>query len=87
MVYRRFGTVFARLLLAKQDEISRLESKLHGMDLTDENDGNSKYLMSWTKDKNRNSATIPKTWRNETRVELMSKLEKLALEYGKCQSA
>ena len=82
MVYRRFGTVFARLLLAKQDEISRLEAKLHGMDRTDEHDGNTKYLMSWTKDKNRDSATIPKTWGNETRVQLMAKLEKLALEYG-----
>ena len=49
MVYRRFGTVFARLLLSKQDEIRRLEAKLQGMDKTDERSGDSEYLMSMQK--------------------------------------
>ena len=82
MVYRRFGTVFSRLLLSKQDEIGRLEAKLHAMDKTDERDGNSQFLMSRTLDNGRSKDQVPKSWREETRREIMAKLEKLALEYG-----
>ena len=81
MVYRRFGTVFARLLLSKQDEIRRLEARLLGMDRTDEHNGDSEYLMSVAKDSARDPSKIPTSWRNVTRTQLMSRLERLALEY------
>ena len=81
MVYRRFGTVFARLLLSKQDEIRRLEAKLQGMDKTDERSGDSEYLMSIAKDSTRDPSKIPTSWRHTTRTQLMSRLEKFVLEY------
>ena len=80
MVYRRFGTIYARLLLAKQDEMSRMEDLLQGMDKTDEAEGNMKYLMSHTRDAGR--PHIPSLW-TESRTQLMERMEKKALEYGK----
>lgn len=79
MVYRRFGTVFSRLLLAKQDEMSRMEATLTGMDKTDEANGNGEYLMSHALDDDRES--IPRAW-PESRKQLLVKMEKKALEYG-----
>ena len=80
MVYRRFGTVFSRLLLSKQDELSRMEMELNGMDKNDEANGDENYLMSNTLDVDRPS--IPTTW-PQSRPELLAKMEKTALEYGK----
>lgn len=82
MIYCRFGTVFARLLLSKQDEISQLEAKLHAMDKTDEKNGDSQYLMSRTLDDRRSKVDVPPTWQNETRRDVLAKLEKLTLDYG-----
>ncbi|KAM0804429.1 hypothetical protein BDR22DRAFT_885685 [Usnea florida] len=79
MVYRRFGAVYARLLLAKQDEMSRMEDLLQGMDKTDEAEGNTKYLMSHTRDAGR--PHIPSLW-TESRTQLMERMEKKALEYA-----
>ena len=79
MVYRRFGTVCSRLLLHKQDEISKMEGVLHSMDKTDERAKNEKYLMSHTLDDGRDS--IPEFW-PESRPQLMEKLEKKIVEYG-----
>ncbi|KAL9583401.1 MAG: hypothetical protein Q9212_002731 [Teloschistes hypoglaucus] len=53
MVYRRFGSVFSRLLLTKQDEIRRMESLLEAMDRTDERNGGSEFLQSTIKDERR----------------------------------
>ena len=80
MVYRRFGTVFSRLLLSKQDELSRMEMELNGMDKNDEANGDENYLMSNTLDADRPS--IPTTW-PQSRPELLAKMEKTAVEYGK----
>lgn len=82
MVYRRFGTVYSRLLLSKQDEMKSMEALLLGMDKTDRDDNNGQYLQSRSLDVKRGN-DIPPTWRGQSRVQLIEKLEKLALEYGK----
>lgn len=79
MLYRRFGSVFSRLLLRKQDEMGRIEATLQGMDKTDEANEHVEYLMSHTLDRDREST--PNAW-PESRTELMNKLEKKALDYG-----
>ena len=79
MVYRRFGTIFSRLLLSKQDELRCLEATLNGMDKTDEAEGNTRYLASRALDVHRK--TFPSTWR-ESRESLLERIEKKALEYG-----
>ena len=82
MLYRRFGTVFSRLILNKQDEISRMEVILNGMDNSDERNGNTEYLKSCVGDVYREN--IPKNWRR-SRPELMQDLENKVLEYGESQ--
>jgi hypothetical protein len=82
MLYRRFGTVFSRLLLNKQDEISRIEATLYGMDKMDEAQQNGQFLMSRALDVDRDG--VPEAWRGETRPLLMDRLEKKTLEYGEC---
>ena len=82
MVYRRFGTVYSRLLLSKQDEMSSMEDLLLGMDKTDRDNNNGQYLKSRQKDVDRGN-NIPSAWQGQSRVQLIEKLEKLALEYGK----
>ncbi|MCJ1462368.1 hypothetical protein MMC07_000968 [Pseudocyphellaria aurata] len=79
MVYRRFGSIYSRLILRKQDEMSRIEALLQGMDKTDEADGHVEYLMSHTVDEHREC--IPAAW-PESRTELMNRLEKKALDYA-----
>ena len=83
MTYRRFGLVFSRLLLNKQDEIQELEGTLLAMDNNDAGDGNGEYLMSRSQDVSRDGDSIPRSW-SETRPQLLEKLEKKALEYGEC---
>lgn len=85
MVYRRFGTVYSRLLLSKQDEMSRMEALLLSMDKTDRDDNNGCYLQSRHLDVEREN-DIPRTWQGQSRVQLIEKLEKLALEYGECNT-
>lgn len=80
MVYRRFGTVCSRLLLHKQDEISKMEGVLHNMDKMDERAKNEKYLMSRSLDIERDGG-VPECW-PESRPQLMEKLEKKFVEYG-----
>ena len=82
MVYRRFGSVYSRLLLSKQDEMSKMEATLLAWDRTDDADDNGDYLMSRPLDVEREE--IPELWKGLSRVKLLEKLEKLALEYGKC---
>lgn len=84
MVYRRFGSVYSRLLLSKQDELGRMEAMLLGMDQMDMADGKRKYLMSRPLDVER--AQIPEAWDGVSRVELLQRMEKVALEYGTCCS-
>ena len=60
----------------------RMEDLLLGMDKTDERDNNGRYLQSRLRDVRREN-DIPPSWKGESRVQLIEKLEKLALEYGK----
>ncbi len=86
MTYRRFGLVFSRLLLNKQDEIQELEGILLAMDRMDVKGGNEGYLMSRTADVSRDGDSVPPSW-SETRPQLLERLEKKALEYGECTTA
>lgn len=82
MVYRRFGIVFSRLILNKQDEIREMEDTLACMDRSDERRNPQEvYLKSRIEDQNRSRSTIPQTWL-ETRPQLLERLEKKTLEYG-----
>ncbi|KAL8924218.1 MAG: hypothetical protein Q9208_004182 [Pyrenodesmia sp. 3 TL-2023] len=78
MVYKRFGIVFSRLLLNKQDEIREMEATLHAMDKTDDATDGSKYLMARD---HRDSEAIPQEW-SETRSQLLRTLERKILEYS-----
>lgn len=79
-VYRRFGTVFSRLLLNKQDEVSKLEAELMAMDGMDNADDNGKrYLMSREMDVKRQA--FPAVW-GESRPQLLGKLEEKISEYS-----
>ena len=79
-MYRKFGTLHSRLLLNKQDEVSKMEAKLEAMDKMDnENDDGKRYLMSRELDVDR--PEFPEFW-GESRVQLMERLEKKILEYG-----
>ena len=80
MVYRRFGYVYSRLLLAKQEEISRMEDLLKRMDKMDHKTESTRlYIKSCFEDARRES--WPSKW-PESRVQLMAKLEQKAKEYG-----
>ena len=84
-MYRRFGYVYSRLLLHKQDELSLMEDALRQMDKTDsETDGCGRYLQSRALDSKRKS--VP--WEGrlldvpDSRTELLEAMEKKANEYG-----
>lgn len=82
MLYRRFGSVFSRLLLYKQDEISKMENMLQIMDRYDEKNDGERFLMSRVLDIERGDRNEkPALW-PETRTQLMHKLEQRSLEYG-----
>ena len=88
MVYKRFGIVFSRLLLNKQDEIRHMEDELQAMDKTDAACGGETYLMSRDEDVKRDPTSIP--WLQtgpqtgpQTRPLLLEKLESKILEYCK----
>ncbi|KAL8912468.1 MAG: hypothetical protein Q9172_007500, partial [Xanthocarpia lactea] len=83
MVYKRFGIVFSRLLLNKQDEIRHMEDELQAMDKTDDAPGGGRYLMSRDEDVKRDPTSIP--WLQtepQTRPQLLEKLELKILEYS-----
>ena len=78
MVYRRFGELFARLLLHKQDELTELEEKLLEMDMFDSSEGqDNRRLMSRKLD---NALPVKKDY-GQTRQELLEKVERKALGY------
>ena len=80
-IYRRFGEVFARLLLNKQSEMTNLEDKLRTMDELDSEDapdGQSRRLMSWKHDRSKSNAQD----QTQTRQQLLAEAETKALEYS-----
>lgn len=81
MVYRRFGCVFSRLLLNKQDELAELENVLREIDQDDASNDRARCLMSRTIDNARPAHNRP-----EPRQKLLQRMEKKALEYSKFQA-
>lgn len=81
MVYKRFGIVFSRLLLNKQDEIRHMENDLRAMDQADNVNDRRNYLMSRKEDVDRDPQSITNT-SSGTRPELLRSLEKTLLEYS-----
>ncbi|CAO1598751.1 hypothetical protein XANCAGTX0491_002511 [Xanthoria calcicola] len=81
MLFKRFGIVFSRLLLNKQDEIRKMEDELRGMDRMDKALGNQEYLLSRDQDVKREPSSIPACW-SQTRPQLLEKLETKILEYS-----
>ncbi|KAL9609024.1 MAG: hypothetical protein Q9167_006187, partial [Letrouitia subvulpina] len=79
MIYRRFGFLYSRVLLSKQDELRELEDSLDDMDRRDakESTYSKKCLMSRAKDFNREAASG-----QETRQEMLKKIETKLYEYG-----
>ena len=87
MIFRRFGFLYTRVLLNKQDEIRELESRLDEMDLKDYQDKSSrKCLKSRIKDERRtaNKDEESTASNGETRKELLRASEEKLLEYGEC---
>jgi len=79
MIYRRFGTLQARLLLRKQDQLRKLEDQLKAMDaFDDESEAGRQCLASRMKDE----AMQPEYEGGETRDQLLDRIEKKHLEYG-----
>ncbi|KAL8784331.1 MAG: hypothetical protein Q9213_004040 [Squamulea squamosa] len=86
MLYKRFGIVFSRLLLNKQDEIRCMEDELQAMDRTDAACGGATYLLSRDEDVKREPSEIPASW-SQTRPQLLEKLETKILEYFEVTTA
>lgn len=85
MVYRRFGFLYSRLLLDKQDELREIEENLDNIDTRDANvsgDGGKarKCLQSRLKDDSCNDVTDP-----STRRALLHQAEGKLYTYGKRQ--
>lgn len=79
MIYRRFGFLYSRVLLQKQDELRELEKTLDEMDQRDltESDQSRRALQSRAKDQKRRA--IPG---HQTRQELLTSTEKKLYDYG-----
>ncbi|KAI4270248.1 MAG: hypothetical protein L6R38_007191 [Xanthoria sp. 2 TBL-2021] len=78
-IYRRFGFLYSRVLLSKQDELRKLEDDLDAMDNRDAHtsDKTRKCLKSRAKDFARTS-----TNGSQTRKELLQTVESKLYEYG-----
>ena len=74
MMYRRFGYVLSRLLLAKQDRLRRLQEDLEDLD---------QEQISETGDETLLCKSILGETLDKPREELMREMEKVYLEYCK----
>ena len=81
MIYRRFGFLYSRILLSKQDELRKLEEDLDALDMSDANgtDGSQIYLRSQSRDLARD-----KIQGTEIRQELLQYAENKLYQYGLC---
>ena len=78
MIYRRFGFLFSRLLLQKQDELLDLEELLCDMDNSDDRDSQRrKYLKDRVADEG--GTAIPG---QRSRKEVLKDIETKVLEYS-----
>lgn len=60
--------------------MTRMEALLLAMDRTDEAEDHGCYLLSRSSDVERE--VLPETWEGQSRVSLLERMEKVALEYG-----
>ncbi|MCJ1372338.1 hypothetical protein MMC20_003562 [Loxospora ochrophaea] len=81
MIYRRFGFLFSRVLLYKQDELRELEENLNDMDERDAEDPDDRVKKCLKSRDLDDSRTIPSGW--ETRRQLLQKIEKKLDEYSR----
>ncbi|KAL8720868.1 MAG: hypothetical protein Q9225_002347 [Loekoesia sp. 1 TL-2023] len=79
MIYRRFGFLYSRVLLSKQDELRKLEEDLDALDHSDANgtDRTRKCLKSQAKDFAREKINGV-----QTRKELLQTVERKLYQYG-----
>lgn len=79
MIYRRFGFLYSRVLLSKQDELRKLEEDLDALDRRDANgtDRTRKCLKSQSKDYAREKLDGV-----QTRKELLQVVETKLYQYG-----
>ena len=82
MIYRRFGFLYSRLLLEKQDELREIEENLDETDRRDANgpEGTQKCLQSRSRDQRVNDAND-----DSKRRAIMRKAEEKLYVYGKEQ--
>ena len=79
MIYRRFGMIFSRLLLNKQDELATMEADLKRMDDRDALDPEGEQcLRSRTLD----IATKGSSNKKGSRQELLKLMEEKAVQYS-----
>ena len=84
MIYRRFGTLQARLLLRKQDELRKMEEQLQALDAYhDESEYGRQCLASRVQD----AKMKPDEEGEETRDQLLDRIEKKHNEYGERNTA
>ena len=78
-IYRRFGFLYSRVLLSKQDELRRLEDNLDAMDHRDahDTDHTRKCLKSCAKDFARE-----RKGNSPTRKELLQTVQSKLYDYG-----
>lgn len=79
MIYRRFGFLYSRVLLQKQDELRELEENLDQLDLKDskESDQSRRALQSRARDQKRTGKPD-----HQTRQELLKASEEKLFDYG-----
>lgn len=80
MIYRRFGFLYSRVLLQKQDELREVEETLDEMDKKDSTESNQsrRALQSRAKDQKRTGVSG-----HPTRQELLRSTEEKLYAYGK----
>ena len=78
LIYRRFGAIFSRLILNKQDELRAMEQRLFKLDEAVEKE-NPRRLMSRAYDLQEEAGEDPKS----SRSLLLARIERTALEYSK----
>ena len=74
LIFRKFGWAHNRVLLSLQDEIAELETKLKRYDAWDFADGDFRRLLSQRRDFQQEASV---------RLELMEKLKRKLVEYGR----
>lgn len=79
MIYRRFGFLYSRVLLQKQDELREVEETLDDMDKRDAKESNQSRLalQSRAKDQKRTGDSS-----HQTRQELLRSTEEKLYSYG-----